>query len=124
MVLQPDPSKVTPATPSVSVGERLRTQPTQNVNVYILNKDKKSAGELNKLARAFGFKIIPTYNNQVTHVAVKLGDHVAIKSQQQFYSAVILGHLIVDFKCNESEIMPLIHSSSLITFHFFFTFTI
>ena len=101
-VLQPDPSKAVPTTQSASVVERLRTQSSPNVNVYILNKDKKSTAELNKLAKAFGFKLIATYSNQVTHVAVKLmGDHSAIKSHPQFYSAVLLGHLIVDFKCNQ-----------------------
>ena len=100
-ILQPDPFKAAPATPCASVVDRLRTQSSPNVNVYILNKDKKATVELNKMAKAFGFKLIQTYSNQVTHVVVKIGDHAAIKSQPQFYSAVLLGHLIVDFKCKQ-----------------------
>ena len=115
-VLQNDPSKAAPSTPCASVVERLRTQSSPNVNVYVLNKDKKSTAELNKLAKALGFKLISTFSSQVTHVAVKLSDHTIIKSHSQFYSAVLLGHLIVDFRCKQVHLYNTLQRSIYITF--------
>ena len=87
----------TPVTPYNS--ERLR-QTLQAVQLFVLNAEKKSQPRLNKLARTLGFKLIANYSSQVTHVAVRLEDpsHV-IKANAHFYSAVLQGQFIVDFKC-------------------------
>lgn len=85
---------VTPSNP-----DRLRPI-QQSIQLFILNPEKKSQPRLNKLARTLGFKLVPTFSSQVTHVAVRLEDSSSlIKTNPHFYSAVLQGHFILDFKC-------------------------
>lgn len=73
---------------------------SQIIQLFVLNLEKKSQPRLNKLARTLSFKLVSTYSSQVTHVAVRLGDPSnVIKANPHFYSAVLQGHFIVDFKC-------------------------
>ncbi len=79
--------------------ERLR-QTSQAIHLFVLNAEKKSQPRLGKLARTFGFKLVTTYSSQVTHVAIRLNDpSPIIKANAYFYSAVLQGKFIVDFKC-------------------------
>lgn len=90
---------VTPSHP-----DRLR-QNLQAVQLFILNPEKKSQPRLNKLARTLGFKLVSTYSSQVSHVAVRLDEPSnIIKANPLFYSAVLQGHFIVDFKCKISKL--------------------
>lgn len=90
-------STVVPITPSNP--DRLR-QNLQTVQLFILNPEKKSQPRLNKLARTLGFKLVSTFTSQVSHVAVRLDEPSnVIKANPQFYSAVLQGNFIVDFKC-------------------------
>lgn len=89
-------STIVPATPSL---ERPRG-PMQMVHLFVLNPEKKSQPRLSKLARTLGFKLVSTYSSQVTHLTIRLEEPVnSIKSNPNFYSAVLQGHFIVDFKC-------------------------
>lgn len=88
--------------PTPSNSERSTSRTTlQTIQLYVLNPEKKSQPKLNKLARTLSFKLTPTYSSQVTHVAVRLDDPSnVIKANSHFYSSVLQGHFIVDFKCN------------------------
>jgi hypothetical protein len=73
----------------------------QTIQLYVLNPEKKSQPRLNKLARTLSFKLASTNSSQVTHVAIRLDEPSnVIKANPHFYSAVLQGHFIVDFKCN------------------------
>lgn len=80
---------------------RLRQRPvTQLAYVYFLNTELKFP-QLNKLGRSLGFKLTSSHTNQVTHIVVKLNEANSgiKKSFPAFYSAVLLGQFIVDYKC-------------------------
>lgn len=90
-------AKTTPVTPCQP--DRLRIS-TQGIQLYVLNPEKKSQPKLNKTARMLGVKLTQTYSSQVTHVIVRLEDSsTVIKANPHFYSAVLQGQFIVDFKC-------------------------
>ncbi|XP_057380991.1 BRCA1-associated RING domain protein 1-like isoform X2 [Daphnia carinata] len=96
-------SMIIPATPSNPDRTNVRTT-LQTICLFVLNMGKKSYPGLSKLARNLNFKIATTYSSSVTHLAVRLDDPInAIKANAHFYSAVLLGQFIVDFKWIEES---------------------
>ncbi|KAI9555390.1 hypothetical protein GHT06_017905 [Daphnia sinensis] len=96
-------STIMPATPSNPDRSNVRTT-LQTICLYVLNMEKKAYPGLSKLARTLNFKIATTYSSSVTHVAVRLDDTSnTIKANAHFYSAVLQGQLIVDFKWIEES---------------------
>lgn len=92
-------STIMPVTPSNPDRTNFRTS-SQTVCLFLLNTEKKSLQRLNKLARMLSFKLAATYSSSITHVAVRLDDPGnGIKANAHFYSAVLQGQFIVDFKC-------------------------
>ncbi len=91
-----DPAAVVPIpTTAPQVPERVRTMV---VHLYLIGIEKSEQKKLTNVVRALGAKLMTSYSTQVTHVALR-PDDPKVKDYPEFYSAVLQGQWICDYKC-------------------------